>query len=88
MCALKLNSHILATDISSSRVIIADDIAKSQNIKNIDYKQYVVDSQLRYFKPHASNIEKSLNDIFPSPLKSATATVNGLLPFPPEEKPI
>ena len=35
----KLNSHVLATDISSSRVIIADDIAKSQNIKNIDYKQ-------------------------------------------------
>ena len=27
--------------------------------KKIDYKQYVVDSQLRYFKPHASNIEKS-----------------------------
>ena len=27
--------------------------------KKTDYKQYVVDSQLRYFKPHASNIEKS-----------------------------
>ena len=27
--------------------------------KKIEYKQYVVDSQLRYFKPHASNIEKS-----------------------------
>ena len=27
--------------------------------QKIDYKQYVVDSQLRYFKPHASNIEKS-----------------------------
>ena len=27
--------------------------------KKIDYKQYVVDSQLRYFKPHASKIEKS-----------------------------
>ena len=27
--------------------------------KKIDYKQYVIDSQLRYFKPHASNIEKS-----------------------------
>ena len=27
--------------------------------KKIDYKQYVVDSQLRYFKPHATNIEKS-----------------------------
>ena len=27
--------------------------------KEIDYKQYVVDSQLRYFKPHATKIEKS-----------------------------
>ena len=27
--------------------------------KKTDYKQYVVDSQLRYFKPHATNIEKS-----------------------------
>ena len=27
--------------------------------KIIDYKQYVVDSQLRYFKPHATKIEKS-----------------------------
>ena len=35
----KLNSHVLATDISSSRVIIADEITKSQNIKNINYKQ-------------------------------------------------
>ena len=28
-------------------------------LKKIDYKQYVVDSQLRYFKPHATKIEKS-----------------------------
>ena len=27
--------------------------------KKIDYKQYVVDSQLRYFKTHATKIEKS-----------------------------
>jgi len=27
--------------------------------KKIDYKQYVVDSQLRYFKPHSTKIEKS-----------------------------
>ena len=27
--------------------------------KKIDYKQYVIDSQLRYFKPHATKIEKS-----------------------------
>jgi L-histidine N-alpha-methyltransferase len=29
------------------------------NNKKIDYKQYIVDSQLRYFKPHATKIEKS-----------------------------
>ena len=27
--------------------------------KTIDYKQYIVDSKLRYFKPHATKIEKS-----------------------------
>ena len=27
--------------------------------KKIDYKQYIIDSQLRYFKPHATKIEKS-----------------------------
>ncbi len=27
--------------------------------KKIEYKQYIVDSQLRYFKPHATKIEKS-----------------------------
>ena len=27
--------------------------------KNLDYKKYVVDSKLRYFKPHASKIEKT-----------------------------
>ena len=27
--------------------------------KKIDFKQYVVDSQLRYFKPHSTKIEKS-----------------------------
>jgi len=27
--------------------------------KKLDYKQYVVDSKLRYFKPHATKIEKS-----------------------------
>ena len=35
--------------------------------KKIDYKQYVVDSQLRYFKPHATKIEKSFaEEIFSS----------------------
>jgi L-histidine N-alpha-methyltransferase len=27
--------------------------------KKIDYKQYIIDSQLRYFKPHATHVEKS-----------------------------
>ena len=27
--------------------------------KNLDYKKYVIDSKLQYFKPHASKIEKT-----------------------------
>jgi len=27
--------------------------------KNLNYKKYVVDSKLQYFKPHASKIEKT-----------------------------
>ena len=27
--------------------------------KQLNYKQYVIDSKLRYFKPHATKIEKS-----------------------------
>ncbi len=40
--------------------------------KKIDYKQYVVDSQLRYFKPHATKIEKSFaEEIFYSLSKNS-----------------
>ena len=35
--------------------------------KNLDYKKYVVDSNLQYFKPHASKIEKTFaEEIFSS----------------------
>ena len=35
--------------------------------KNLNYKKYVVDSKLRYFKPHASKIEKTFaEEIFSS----------------------
>ena len=39
VCLSKLNSTVTSTDISSSRVIIADDIATSMGIKNIHFKQ-------------------------------------------------
>ncbi len=35
--------------------------------KNLDYKKYVIDSRLQYFKPHASKIEKTFaEEIFSS----------------------
>ena len=35
--------------------------------KNLDYKKYIVDSKLQYFKPHASKIEKTFaEEIFSS----------------------
>lgn len=35
--------------------------------KNLDYKKYVIDSKLQYFKPHASKIEKTFaEEIFSS----------------------
>ena len=36
--------------------------------KNLDYKKYVVDSKLRYFKPHASKIEKTFAEEISSTL--------------------
>ncbi len=30
--------------------------------KNLDYKKYVIDSRLKYFKPHATQIEKTFAD--------------------------
>ncbi len=36
--------------------------------KNLDYKKYVIDSKLRYFKPHASKIEKTFAEEISSSL--------------------
>ena len=36
--------------------------------KHLDYKKYVVDSKLRYFKPHASKIEKTFAEEISSSL--------------------
>ena len=36
--------------------------------KNLDYKKYVVDSKLQYFKPHASKIEKTFAEEISSSL--------------------
>ena len=36
--------------------------------KNLDYKKYVVDSRLQYFKPHASKIEKTFAEEISSSL--------------------
>ena len=44
--------------------------------KKIDYKQYVVDSQLRYFKPHATKIEKSFAEEISSSLNQNSKFIN------------
>jgi L-histidine Nalpha-methyltransferase len=44
--------------------------------KNIDYKQYVVDSQLRYFKPHATKVEKSFAEEITSSLNQNSKFIN------------
>ena len=36
--------------------------------KNLDYKKYVIDSKLKYFKPHASKIEKTFAEEISSSL--------------------
>jgi hypothetical protein len=36
--------------------------------KNLDYKKYVVDSKLEYFKPHATKIEKTFAEEISSSL--------------------
>jgi len=36
--------------------------------KNLDYKKYVVDSKLQYFKPHATQIEKTFEEEISSSL--------------------
>ena len=44
--------------------------------KKIDYKQYVVDSQLRYFKPHATKIEKSFAEEISFSLNQISKFIN------------
>ena len=44
--------------------------------KNIDYKKYVVDSKLRYFKPHATKIEKTFADEIYSSLNRNSKFIN------------
>ena len=36
--------------------------------KNLDYKKYVIDSKLQYFKPHATKIEKTFAEEISSSL--------------------
>jgi len=38
--------------------------------KNLDYKKYVVDSKLQYFKPHATKIEKTFAEEIRSSLNA------------------
>ena len=44
--------------------------------KKIDYKQYVIDSQLRYFKPHATKIEKSFAEEISYSLNKNSKSIN------------
>ena len=44
--------------------------------KKIDYKQYVIDSQLRYFKPHATKIEKSFAEEISYSLNQNSKSIN------------
>jgi len=44
--------------------------------KKFNYKQYVVDSQLRYFKPHATKIEKSFAEEIFSSLNQNSKFIN------------
>jgi len=44
--------------------------------KNLDYKKYVVDSKLRYFKPHATQIEKTFAEEISSSLSRDSKFIN------------
>ena len=44
--------------------------------KNLDYKKYVVSSQLQYFKPHATKIEKSFAEEISSSLNRDSKFIN------------
>lgn len=44
--------------------------------KNLDYKKYVVDSRLQYFKPHATKIEKTFAEEIFSSLNRDSKSIN------------
>ncbi len=44
--------------------------------KNLNYKKYVIDSDLRYFKPHASKIEKTFAETIYSSLNRDTKYID------------
>ena len=44
--------------------------------KNLDYKKYVVSSKLRYFKPHATKIEKTFSEEISSSLNRDSKFIN------------
>ena len=47
-----------------------------QSEKKINYKKYVVDSKLRYFKPHATKIEKTFAEEISSSFKQNSKFIN------------
>lgn len=44
--------------------------------KNLDYKKYVIDSKLQYFKPHATKIEKTFAEEISSSLNRDSKFIN------------
>ena len=44
--------------------------------KNLDYKKFVVDSKLQYFKPHATKIEKTFSEEISSSLNRDSKFIN------------
>ena len=44
--------------------------------KNFTYKKYVIDSNLQYFKPHSTKIEKSFSDEISSSLNRSSKFIN------------
>ena len=44
--------------------------------QNFDYKKFVLDSNLQYFKPHASKVEKSFSEEIFSSLNRESKFIN------------
>lgn len=47
-----------------------------KSIQGMQYKKYIVDSRLRYFKPHATTIEKSFSEEIRSSLSKTPKSIN------------